>query len=346
MIVRAARIAVPFMLAVAGCAHVAPVEAVVSLPPPLPTVGPSTTTSHCTIHGNGELVGDDSGVDFDLFRSPASATPALRIAMTSVIAVTWSEIPAARSPTRARVEIGGQKLIRAHAYADLVGRGFQLRRRGYQVTDHVWIDGGVTVELLGAENDRLLVRRRSGLTEPIFFEARVPCGDVAYEPEPLEVPPEAEVATSDSVHAPGRVLHLSTGPGIASFLTVNTRDALALDVVERRSGSVRILFGGDGVGFDAWVPANEVEVLRYGYGSGGGSSSCGGSGHRSRQVTVKTESAVLIGAKHELLDDAVFEVGALMEITYETDDLYQVQFPQHEIDAPDGMWISKRAVEN
>ena len=116
--------------------------------------------------------------------------------------------------------------------------------------------------------------------------------------------------------------------------------------VERRSGSVRILFGGDGVGFDAWVPANEVDVQRYGYGSSGGSSSCGGSGARSRQVTVKTESAVLLGPKHELLDDAVFEVGALMEITDETDDLYQVQVPEHEIDAPDGMWISKRAVEN
>ena len=335
-----------FVSSLAGCAHVAPVEAVVSLPPPVAAVATPSSSSHCTIHGDGELAGEDAGVDFDLFRGPASATPALRITMTSMVAVTWSEIPAARSPARARVEIGGQKLIRAHAYADLVGRGFQLRRRGYQVTDQVWIDGGVMVELLGAENDRLLVRRRSGLDEPIFFEARVPCGDVAYEPEPLEVPPEAEVATSDRVHAPGRVLHLSTGPGIASFLTVTASERQGFDVVERRSGSVRILFGGDGVGFDAWVPANEVDVQRYGYGSSGGSSSCGGSGARSRQVTVKTESAVLLGPKHELLDDAVFEVGALMEITDETDDLYQVQFPEHEIDAPDGMWLSKRAVEN
>lgn len=338
-------LAAPFVLAVTGCAHVAPVEAVVSLPPPLPAVGASTTASRCTIHGKGELVGDDAGVDFDLFRGPSNTTPALRISATSEVAVTWSEIPGAHGNARARVDIGGQKLIRARAYADLVGRGFQLRRRGYQVADHVWIDGGVVVELLGMENDRLLVRRRSGLTEPIFFEARVECADVAYEPEPLEVPAEAEVATGDSVRVPGGVLHLSTAPTVASFLTVRPEDDQAFGVVERRAGSVRILFGGDGVGFDAWVPASEVEVLSWGHGSTGGSSSCGGGRFRSRRVTVATESAVLIGPKHEVLDEAFFEVGALLEIDDETDDLYQVRFPEEEIVAPDGMWISKRAVE-
>lgn len=337
-------LALGFVLGALACGRAAVPEATIRLPPPERAAVGASQTNACILHGRGELP-DGSDVDFDLFRTPSIVGPALRITAPAAVAVTWSELPPARSPSRARVEIGGQKLIRARAYADLVGRGFQLRRRGYQVADHVWIDGGVAVELLGTEADRLVVRRRTGFGEPIFFEARMACADLAYEPEPVDVPVEAEVATSETVRAPQGVLHLAAAPGTPSFLTITLGEGhSSFGVVERRGGSVRLSFAGDGVGFDGWVPANEVEVLHHGHGSMSGSGRCGGAFGSSRLVHVTTESAVLLGPRHEVLDDAVFEVDAELMVLGEADDAFEVAFPDGEITAPDGMWIAKSAV--
>jgi hypothetical protein len=341
--VRRAFFFVALLLGVVGCVHTDRQEVFVSIAD-APTQGRSTPAPRCTIRGEGGWDPEWATVPFDLYPNLGATTPALRVVRTAEVRATWSDLPSELVGGRARIDIDDPEL-RARAYASLAGRGFQLRHRAYQVPEHVWIEGAVPIELLGTEGDRLVVRRWSGLARPPFFRALVPCGELVYEPEALEVPGAPELATTDDVKARAVLLHLAQEPSVPPFLAVDVgADAPTFGVVARSAGHVRLSFAGNGVGFDAWVPESEVEtvVVRprglHGEFTGRGLTSS------VRRVRVTEDAAIFVGRAHRKLDDATFRRGATLTVGDEDGDFVAVELDDGRITAPEGMWIAKAAV--
>lgn len=337
------------VLAVACSPRVQTAE-VVSLPRAVAIAPTPESADHCAVAGTGELVeANVEAPEFFVFAEPRSTAHGLTILETTKVGVTWSSFPSTADGAglrRAAITIGGQKLIRAHAFADLAGRGFQLRVTTFVVPDHAWIDCGVQVEVVGIERGSLVVRRKSPFARPEFFEPRAPCATVAYEPTALDPPSDTTDDDEDAVGPTGDALVLRDAPAGAEVLTLGfDGDGIALSVRERRGDWLRVAWHSGGLGIDGWVRASEVDgSASY---RGFGMSGVGGSGgsSRPRRLRVRTEAPVLVGDDHQPFGDAVFERGALLD-GWETDGhAIRVELRGREIGADDGMWIAEGAVE-
>lgn len=300
----------------------------------------------CSIHGGGELFeGANEPKPLPLFATAREAKPGLVIEDSRDVAATWSELPPIGAPARAAIELGGQKLLRVHAYASLAGRGFQLRTRGYAVREHLWIDWGYPVELLGTDHGELVVRRLTGFTRPPFVEARVACDVVAWERTAFLEPYAAE-DDGDLLQPSVGSLAIYTAPSGSPFIEIVPSDrGFAFWERERRDRWVHVRSHFGGFGIDGWVHEGDVKEAGPGSISLGNIRTIGRDGPAPRMVRVRRDSQVLVGASHEPFADAVFEEGALLDSWSVEEGLLRVTFENRVISAPGGMWIAERDIE-
>lgn len=328
-----------------GCgAGVAPAGVV--LPPSVRPAPVSVSPPPCSIRGGGELVEvNGRAAPFPLFASARAASPGLVIADSARVAVTWRELPPVAAPARAAIELGGQKILRVHAYASLEGRGFQLRTRGYSVRDHVWIDSGHTVELLGTDHGELVVRRPTGFARPPFIEARVTCDLVAWERTAFLEPRVAE-DEGDLVEPRGDSIALYGSPTGSAFIEIAPGDrGMTFWLRERRDRWVHVRFHARGFGIDGWAHDGDVEAAGRESIGLGNIGTIGRDGAPPKKMRVRRESPVLVGAAREPFADAVFEEGALLDSWSADGGVLRVAFENRAITAPEGMWIAESDVE-
>ncbi len=342
------------LLPTPGCVARESAPVVVALPPPaVEVVTPSASSTSCTISGDGELVENEYSehTDFGVFataRAAASGDPELHIKQTKAVAVTWSAFPQAHdasAPPVAAIALGGEKRISLHAYAKLTGRRFQLRTTGEVIADRMWIDRGVPVEVVGTNHGEIVVRRATDFDSPAFFEATVACGMMAYDPKPID-PPNDDYA-DDGVSPVGDRVELRSYPGGDTFVTVHPGEmSISFTVKETKADWLHVRWHERGLGLDGWVKKAEMDE---GGGSGiglGGIGTSGGRGRPSRVVIVKRPTAVLLGRDHHPFVDAMYEVGAVLEVWSTQDDLLSVTFEDRAIETPHGFWIASAAIED
>ncbi len=325
------------LLCAFGCAA-APAPSGVALPPvPAPTAS-STPAAPCVIRGGGELV-EGEAKPLLLYASVRESVPGLELVRPAHVSATWSELPSVGSGDRASIELGGQKLLRVHAHASLAERGFQLRARADAVRDHLWLDGGHVVELLGLDHGAVVVRRPTTFAKPAFVEARVGCDVVAWEPSALVAAPAED--DGDRVQPSRGALQLYGAPGGSPFLELVVGErAVSFLQRERREGWVRIGFHERGIGLDAWVRDADVREAPERTIDLGNIHTIARDGIAPKKMRVRRESPVLVGKTRAQFADAVFEEGALLDAWVNDGGLLEVTFESRAIRAPDGMWIA------
>lgn len=333
-----------------GCVARETAPVAVALPSPSAiAVTPSAASLPCTIMGDGELIEDNHTdvPEFGLFATMRSTTAELVIDDTKAVGVTWSGFPPAHDPgatPMAAVALGGQSRIAVHAFAKLAGRGFQLRTTGEIVTDQMWIDRGVVVEVLGSSHGGIVVRRPSGFESPEYFEATIGCGMVAYDPKAID-PPKSEDSDADTMAPIGDHIELRRSPGGDAFVNVRPGDyGLGFIVRETNGEWLHVRWHERGLGLDGWVKKSEVEEGGYGGLGLSGFGSSGGRGRPMRVVTVKHATPLLLGDDRHRFGDAVFEPGAVLEVWSVEGEWLQVTLEDESIRADDGLWISNKAV--
>lgn len=318
----------------------------VALPPPGPAAAVRARAPACSIHGDGELVEvNGHAAPFPLFASSRATNPGLVIEDSPNVAATWSELPPMNVPARAAIALGGQKLLRVHAYASLAGRGFQLRTRGYALRDHLWIDWGYTVELLGTDDGMLVVRRPTGFKSPQFVEARVECDLVAWERNAFLEPWGAE-EDGDLVEPSGDSIALYTSPSSEPFMEIVPGErGLGLRLRERRDRWVHVRVRLRGLGIDGWAHERDVKARGRESIDLGNIRTIGRDGAAPKKMRVRHESPVLVGKTREPFADATFEEGALLDSWSAEAGFLLVTFENRAIHGVDGMWIAETAAE-
>lgn len=307
--------------------------------------------SRCVVRGTGERIVADRGTrPFEVFASSSAAAPVVVVHQPWAVHVTWSELPVAGRSRRARVGLGGQKLLRLDGFASLAGRTFQIRRRADVHAGHVWIRGGSAVEILGVEGGRVRVRAETGFAAPAQLDALAACGDLVYEPAELPRSDEDERPAGEIAVATGPNIDLHAAPGGPRLLTVTPgeqHEGPMLSWLEERSGFVRVSGGEGDVILDGWVPASQVEQpYALGLGSVSSSTRCGGLRMRKPLVTVERDAEAWAGAGADGAAIGVVEAGARLELGEERGEHVAFEFEDKEIGAPEGkrLWIRKAAV--
>ncbi len=331
-------------------------EVVVVPPAPVAAASPAVAvrTPSCRVAGTGDLA--DAGSSFAVYPSRWASGAAFVVREPWRVHVTWWDLPRAGGGEgpRARVELGGQHLVRYDGYASLEGRTFQVRRRAFVVPDHVWITGGSSVALVGARGDEVVVRATTAFASPGEVTAVTRCDNVAYEPEELPAPVGEGTAPSGTFvqnHDDTLLLAASPGGARAMTLILQPDTVLSLDVLGTQPGWVRVGGAYRGVGFDGWVGEREVTQLRFRVGLGRTFSSvCGGA-----VVTDGTEATVTHDAPLYLGKDgssplagATVEQGArVMLVGGREHGRVQFTFEDGEIAAPagDAFWVAADALE-
>ncbi len=310
--------------------------------------------STCVIVGDGErLSGAEDPPPFDLFTAADARAPALVVEGSSSVAIAWSELPRyPGSNHRARVALGGQRLVRFTGWASLSGRGFQIRLRAFDRTGHLWATGGSRAEVLGAAGKEIVLRVATGFAEPSRLEVTTGCANVAYHPFNLPVTHDVD-APSTGLVVENRAARIALadapkGPAVASFV-LPADTTLRLPVLEARSGWIRIAAEYQGIGFDGWVPgASMDQPMGIGLGGISTSSHCGGvSSSTNPPLRVTADTPLYTGAEPAPLEGAVVESGALVRFDGEQrGHLRSFHFETGEIAAPDGqhLWVDEQAV--
>ena len=345
---------------VACTSHEVPVISVVALPGAPATPVEATLLGECRIVGAGERLHFWSETGevkrFDVFASTETRDPSLVLARPAAVAVTWSHFP---SPSdrrrRAQVGLGGQKHVRFDGWSSLEGRTFTAQKRLFAEPGHLWARVGAPVAMIGAEGRVAVARVATPFLSPQALTVRGGCDGVSYQPDEPEraSPPERKVLASATNRS--KSLPLFASPSSQSFTTLvfDADYSLALDVIDRRDGFVRVVGEAEDIGLDAWVRAADVdEDAMGGIGLHGfGSSSCGGATSAQHGV-VQRDTQLFVGQTPVALAGAVVEKDA--EIRYQRGDETTIDgrtflafdFEDFAITAPDEkrMWIAKDAV--
>lgn len=361
-------LALPLLLALAACAPSPRPRAAAARPaapvfdvqlPPAPAEAPLEVDDepeparrrHCVITGTGEhpLEDIDSRRPFEIFTSRASDSPAAIVRRTAGINVTWSELPGVRGGRRAKVALGGQKLLRMSGWASLEGRGFQMRRRADVHGEQVWVRGGSDVEIIGMERGQLRVRAATTLAAPAEVDALTACENVVYEPRALpriqeEEPPKGVYAVTTG---PRLELHAAPGgPLLLALTRADDQDRLKLQWLEARGDFVRVAGVNGNLGFHAWVPAPQVEQPHGGFGIGFGRSHCGGVRGILISARAVHDAEVTVGTAPGGPVIGVLEAEAEVSTEEERGDYISFSFSEREIIAPEGkaFWVLKSAL--
>lgn len=312
---------------------------------------PEPQPARCTIRGTGELIDRDvEHPEFAVFTSRSAGAPGLLIHHPWAVHVTWSELPRVHGSGRARIALGGQKLLRLEAWAALDGRTFQIRTRADVHADHLWVRGGSPVEILGVEAGRVRLRAATPFAQPASLETLTACDNLAYQPAALGRRDDDQ--PQDGLYAvpTGAQLDLHAAPGGPRLITLALRDeryGLSLGWLEARDGFVRVGGSEEDIAFDAWVPAAQVEQPHGIAGMGGwGSTKCGGIDIRQPTVTLPADAEVRVGKTPDSPAIGVVEAGAVVVLGEERGDHVAFQLEEREIGAPEGqqMWVRKAAV--
>lgn len=315
----------PLGLAIACAgAPATPARVEIAVAPP-PTSAEGGAPQRCTIVGAGELRHPGhSRLAFVVHAERTGDAPIAVITMSENVGVTWSELPSAdaKVPGRAHVLLGGGALpsARLGGWASLEERSFQTRRDAIVVPDHVWLLGGLEVQLRGVRGDALVVARPwTGLAVPGSVEATTACGDVAYEIDRID-PEVTSTATGATMQAKLASIALRTVPSGPVVFTITQPKAWRFPIAtgERRDGFVRVWGTADVLRFDGWIAESEVEPL-----SGSGQGRLGGS-HQTRPPTIRFGRPMMVAKETPLYlgktaEDAkeigVLEVQARLDVT-------------------------------
>jgi hypothetical protein len=219
----------------------------------------------CVLRGGGERANAlRDAPPFHVFTRRAAAVPALQIVSTRSVQVTWS-LPRAGAGGRARIALGGQRLVRIDGWADLEGRAFQVRRRADVHPDHVWVRGGSPVEVLGVADGAIRVRADSTFEAPRQVDALTSCDNLVYEPAALPRPEDERLPEGSYAYPSGPRLELHAAPGGPSLLAFTMEAPRAQDLrwIEARDGFARVAGQRGDLEFDAWVPEAQVERPRH-----------------------------------------------------------------------------------
>lgn len=303
----------------------------------------------CVIAGSGERRLEGSDRPFEIFTHRASDAPAVILRRAGGIKVTWSELPGVRGGRRAKVTLGGQKLLRMSGWASLEGRGFQMRRRADVHGEQVWVRGGSAVEIVGVERGQLRVRAATGLAAPAEIDAVTACENVAYEPRALPRVPEEEPPSGVYAVTTGPRLELFAAPGGPLLLALARADAggaLKLQWLEARGDFVRVAGVNGNLGFHAWVPRPQVEQPHGGFGFGSWSSHCGGVRSKLVMAQAVHDAEVTVGAAPGGPVIGVLEAEAEVSTQEESGDFISFSLSEREIVAPEGkqFWVRKSAL--
>ena len=310
-----------------------------------------STSAACVISGPGELEGTpERAGPFSVYSTPTSDEALVTVARPSGVPMAWTDLPNPEGGgIRARVRTGGgaPPLAKVAGWASLEGRVFQLRREAEIVPAHVWLDGGLDVQVRGFHAGRVYVARRTYLTKPTEVVAMARCADVAYEPKRLETEP-ATVLTSATFAAVGNTLRLRARPDGPIIYELGAEGELAVAVVGNKDAWRRVEGRMDRVRFDGWVPASELAPMTgEGHGRLGGSHySRSSSPRRGRIMQVAQETPLLMGPDAATARPVgVLEVGAKLDGEGGADDeLLDVRFYPALLAPPDGMrFFAKRA---
>jgi hypothetical protein len=335
-----------------GCVREGGRSPVVTLDPPRAVpVSPTATYPNCTIMGEGELFENpwEDAPALGLYESARAPEPALVVVKTTKVGIAWSELPivaeaAGPAPSPfAAVALGDQHRIAVHAWAKLTGRRFQLRTTGDVIPDHMWIDRGVPVEVLGMRRGAVVVRRASGFEAPVWFQASVACGMMAYEPKAIDPPNDDDVQAPLSIV--GAQLELHTRPAGDVFVTLRPGDGpLSFSLRDSSGDWVRVRWHERGLGLDGWVRRTELDEGDSGMIGLGNIGTTSGHGRASRTVVVQKPAKVLLGDDRHPFADAVFERGALLDVWSTEGDYDAVTLNDESITSSETMWIDRRAV--
>ncbi len=338
-------------LTASACAvHDAPSVVVALAPPSAIPVAPAESFPSCTIMGDGELVENEweERPELGLYGSARDKEPVFTVEKTDEVGIAWSELPLAHDPSStgfAAVALGNQSRIAVHAWSKLAGRRFQLRTAGDVVPEHMWIDRGVPVEVLGTHRGQIVVRRATGFDAPAWFEASVACGMMAYDPKAIDPPREEDV--DDGLVPLGAQLELRTRPAGEVFVTVRPGEGSIAFAARETSGEwVHLRWHERGLGLDGWARRSELDEGAGGMLGLGGIGMSGGSGGPLRTVTVARPARVLLGEDHHPFSDATFERGARLDVWGTSGDLLEVTLEDKSISSREEMWIDRRAVED
>ncbi len=305
--------------------------------------------ARCVIKGGGERVGAlRDAPPFDVFTAKTGPAPALRIVASRMVEVRWSDLPRVGSG-RARVAIGGQRLVRMQGWAELAGRAFQVRRRAEARAGHVWVRGGSAVEILGVEGGSIRVRADLAFESPRQLDAVTSCDNLVYEPGALPRPEDEKLPAGAQAFPTGQRLDLHAEPGGPALLGIDLEGISRQELVwlEARDGFARVAGEREDLAFDAWVP--EAQVVRprgRSYRLSGRSIGCGIRVERPEPARVKEDAALRVGAEPGGPVIGIVEAGARIHLGEERGDLVAFSFEKREIEAPEGqrMWIARAAV--
>jgi hypothetical protein len=282
------------------------------------TASEGTLLDECRIVGTGERsTYSKEQPELDVFGSLEARTAAFVIAAPQRAHVTWSHFPArVDAHGRARVELGGQEHIRWSGYALLKGRTFSTRQRMVAEHGHIWARAGAPVEMLAVEEGVAIVEVGTPFVSPKELRVRGACSALAYEPEEPEHPTPKPRQSDEVVVSQDVALDLFASPSDPRpFTTITTEDAhgIAMDVMEKQGGFMRVAADIDDVGFDAWVRTSDVTGEDVGTGIGlsgfGTSSRCGGSGIVQEGV-IRRDTPLFVGVVPAALAAAVVEKNA------------------------------------
>ena len=312
-----------------------------------------STSAACVISGPGELEGPlGFGGPFSVYSTPTSDEALITVVRPPSVQVAWTDLPNpfdAGASTRARVRTGGgtPPLARVGGWASLEKRVFQLRREAEIVPAHVWLDGGLDVEVRGFHAGRVYVARRTFLLQPTEVVAMAHCADVAYEPKRLEAEPPPVLASA-TFEAVGNTLHLRGQPDGAIVYELGSDGRVDVGVTGTKDAWRRVEGRVDHVRFDGWVLATDITPLTNGARGrlGGSHRSKPPSIRRGRLMQVVHETPLLMGpdagTAHPI---GVLEVGAKLDTTAGADESLEVRFFPALMAPPDGMLFFARAAD-
>ena len=255
---------VPLLL-VACATPSAPVT--VAAPPIAPHAAlRGTLLGGCTIEGDGERTRTrrneyDQDIPFDLFPTRDASEPVLALADPAHAHVIWSHFPLPASDARfprAEVELRGLG-IRYRGWANLYGRTFTATRRLDAEHGHVWAHAGAPLDVMSSSDDGVVFARvATRFDAPSSIVVEGTCADVRYEPD---APATRPARTSRSPVGNGKVMHLFMTSDAGSPFTaiVAAPRTLDLDALARAGDRVHVAFDSGVIGFDAWVPASEID---------------------------------------------------------------------------------------
>jgi hypothetical protein len=252
--------------------------------------------------------------------------------------VTWSGFPPPDAPgQRARIDLGGQRLMRLRGFASLHEASFLLRRRLDVVPGHLWLHAATPLEVLGEDANGLVVVPGRDAEAGARPRVTIACRDVDYATHIDGAARRPRARDAPLVHLKTDDAPLSVAPGGCAFTSLSTREGL--HEIERRDGFVRVR-GGTYVGFDGWLRASDVrrDPGERSWGPGCGPPDDVDVCPDAIRVVADTTPVFVRGA-----EIGAMEAGAQVVAGERRGDLVAIELLGREVTAPDGERFFVRA---